>query len=107
MEFVIGNLKCLEQKLHLKEHGEIPTCEILKEKEVRKILRKIPKKYDIETIKKFEKETGIVLKYWVFTPTSFREYTCLGIHPAPCNDNQDFSRNYLSNFDILVAINKK
>ena len=75
----------------------------------------IPKEYDRESIKKFEDETGITLKYYVYEHSyDFREYTSLGIYPDP-NINlsngsfsyQEFIKTSLNNYDILVVINDK
>ena len=68
---------------------------------------------DVESIKEFEKETGLILKYYIFNNKyDFLEYTHLGVFP----DNERLIKEYgigrypydelmkthLDNFDILV-----
>lgn len=86
---------------------------IFAQKKLRKLAKKVPKEFDVESIKKFEKETGLILKYYVFdNKYDFIEYTHLGIFP----DNERLIEEYgvgrypyeqlmathLDNFDILV-----
>lgn len=86
---------------------------IFAQKKLRNLAKKIPKKFDIESIKKFEKETGLILKYYIFSNKyDFLEYTHLGVFP----DNErmikeygigkfpykEFIKTHLENFDILV-----
>lgn len=105
MNFFIYDAESLKRKLHLEVNEDISVDDLLKERKVKELLKKIPNKYDINTIKEFEKETGIVLKYWVFTKISFYEYTKLGVHPTSVGKR--FNENFLEEFDILVAINEE
>ncbi len=83
------------------------------QKKLKTLAKKIPKKYDIESILKFEKETGLILKYYIFNNKyDFLEYTHLGVFP----DNERLIKEYdigkypyeelmkthLDTFDILV-----
>ena len=86
---------------------------IFAQKKLKKLAKKIPKEYDIESIKKFEKETGLILKYYIFdNKYDFLEYTHLGVFP----DNERLIKEYgigkypyeelmkthLEQFDILI-----
>ncbi len=86
---------------------------IFAQKKLKKLAQKIPRKYDIASIKKFEKETGLILKYYIFTNKyDFLEYTHLGVFP----DNERLIKEYgigkypyeelmkthLEQFDILI-----
>ncbi len=86
---------------------------IFAQKNLRILAKKVPKKYDVESIKQFEKETGLILKYYIFdNKYDFLEYTHLGVFP----DNERLIREYgigkypyeemmkthLENFDILI-----
>ena len=86
---------------------------IFAQKNIKDLAKKIPKKFDVESIKKFEKETGLILKYYVFNDKyEFFEYTHLGIFPNNERLMKDYGigkypyeelmREYLENFDILV-----
>ena len=85
----------------------------LAQKKLKNLAKRVPKEYDIESIKKFEKETGLILKYYIFTNKyDFLEYTHLGVFP----DNERLIKEYgigkypyeelmkthLDQFDILV-----
>ncbi len=86
---------------------------IFAQNKLKNLAKKVPKKFDVESIKKFEKETGLILKYYIFdNKYDFLEYTHLGVFP----DNERLIREYgigkypyeelmkthLENFDILV-----
>ena len=86
---------------------------IFAQKKLKKLAKKIPREYDIESIKKFEKETGLILKYYIFdNKYDFLEYTHLGVFP----DNERLIKEYgigkypyeelmkthLDQFDILI-----
>ena len=87
---------------------------IFAQKDLKRLAKEIPKNYDVESIKKFEKETGLILKYYIFDDNKydFLEYTHLGVFP----DNERLIREYgigkypykemmkthLKNFDILI-----
>ena len=87
---------------------------LFSQKKLKRLAKKVPKKYDKESIKKFEDETGLKLKYYVFYDKyGFFEYTSLGIYPdnnkiITKNDGfrdykcVDLEYNYLENFDILI-----
>ena len=86
---------------------------IFAQKKLKDLAKKVPKKFDIESIKKFEKETGLILKYYVFNDKyEFLEYTHLGVFPDNDRLMRDYGigkypykelmRNYLEHFDILV-----
>ena len=83
------------------------------QKKLKRLAKKIPKKYDVESILEFEKETGLILKYYVFSNKyDFLEYTHLGVFP----DNErlikeygigkypyeEFIKTKLDAFDILI-----
>lgn len=85
----------------------------LAQKKLKNLAKRIPKEYDIESIKKFEKETGLILKYYIFdNKYDFLEYTHLGVFP----DNErlikeygigrfpyeELMRTHLDQFDILI-----
>ena len=86
---------------------------IVAQKKLKRLAKKVPKKYDVKSIKEFEKETGLILKYYIFeNKYDFLEYTNLGVFP----DNERLIREYgigkypykemmkthLENFDILI-----
>ena len=86
---------------------------VLAQKKLRKLAKKVPRSFDVESIKKFEEETGLILKYYVFdNKYDFLEYTHLGVFP----DNErlikeyglgkypyeEFISTHLDQFDILV-----
>ena len=86
---------------------------IFAQKKLKDLAKKIPRKFDVESIKKFEKETGLILKYYVFNDKyEFFEYTHLGIYPDNERLIRDYGigkypyeelmRDYLENFDILI-----
>lgn len=86
---------------------------IFAQKKLKELAKKVPKNFDVESIKKFEKETGLILKYYVFNDKyEFFEYTHLGIFPNNERLMRDYGigkypyeelmREYLENFDILV-----
>ena len=115
MKFYINNVERVDEKLHLKKKlKRIKLSPLFSESRLKELLKKIPAKYDKETIMEFEKETGIILKYVVYEHFyDFREYTKLGVYPDPKFnakdgiDFQEFIKSYLDNFDILVVINDK
>lgn len=97
----------------LKDVRTIYMNSIFAQKKLKRLAKKIPKKYDIESILEFEKETGLILKYYIFNNKyDFLEYTHLGVFP----DNERLIKEYgigkypyeelmkthLENFDILV-----
>lgn len=86
---------------------------ILAQKKLKRLAKKVPRKYDISSIKQFEKETGLTLKYYIFSNKyDFLEYTHLGVFP----DNErlikefgigkypyeELMKTHLNEFDILV-----
>lgn len=115
MKFYVNNVESLVEKLHLqKDLKRIKLSPLFSEKRLKDLLKKIPNNFDKETIEKFEKETGIVLKYHVVENRyEFREYTKLGTYPDPkINalvgiDYEELMSTYLNNYDILVVINDK
>lgn len=97
----------------LKDVRTIYMNSILAQKKLKRLAKMVPKKYDVESIKEFEKETGLILKYYIFNNKyDFLEYTHLGVFP----DNERLIKEYgigrypydelmkthLDNFDILV-----
>lgn len=115
MKFYINNVESVEKKLHLEKNlKRIKLEPLFSERRLKELLKKIPTKYDKETIINFEKQTGIILKYIVYEHSyDFREYTKLGSYPdSKINvkdgiDYQEFIKSYLDNYDILVVINDK
>ena len=97
----------------LKDVRTIYMNSMLAQKKLKRLARMIPKEYDVESIKEFEKETGLILKYYIFNNKyDFLEYTHLGVFP----DNERLIKEYgigrypydelmkthLDNFDIFV-----
>ena len=97
----------------LKDVRTIYMNSMLAQKKIKRLAKMVPKKYDVESIKEFEKETGLILKYYIFNNKyDFLEYTHLGVFP----DNERLIKEYgigrypyeelmkthLDNFDILV-----
>lgn len=97
----------------LKDVRTIYMNSIFAQKKLKELAKRVPKEYDVETIKKFEHETGLILKYYIFNNKyDFLEYTHLGVFP----DNERLIREYgmgkypyeefiktkLENFDILI-----
>lgn len=83
------------------------------QKKLKDLAKKVPKKFDVESIKEFEKETGLILKYYVFdNKYDFLEYTHLGVFPDNERLIQEYGigrfpygelmKTHLENFDILV-----
>ena len=115
MKFYINNVESVEEKLHLeKKLKRIKLIPLFSERRLKELLKKIPTKYDKETIMEFENETGIILKYIVYEHFyDFREHTKLGIYPDPKFnvkdgiDYKEFIKSRLDNYDILVVINDK
>ena len=115
MKFYVNNVESLVGKLHLqKDLKRIKLNPLFSEKRLKDLLKKIPNDFDKETIKKFEKETGIVLKYQVSeNKYEFREHTKLGTYPDPKINAlvginyEELMSTYLDNYDILIVINDK
>ena len=97
----------------LKDVRTIYMNSMLAQKKLKRLAKMVPKEYDVESIKEFEKETGLILKYYIFNNKyDFLEYTHLGVFP----DNERLIKEYgigrypyeelmkthLDNFDILV-----
>lgn len=97
----------------LKDVRTIYINSIFAQKKLKRLSKKIPKNYDIESILAFEKETGLILKYYIFNNKyDFLEYTHLGVFP----DNERLIKEYgigrypyeelmkthLDYFDILI-----
>ena len=97
----------------LKDVRTIYMNSIFAQKKLKRLAKKIPKKYDVESILNFEKKTGLILKYYIFNNKyDFLEYTHLGVFP----DNErlikeygigkypyeEFIKTKLDTFDILV-----
>ena len=87
------------------------------QKKLKKLAKKVPKEFDIASIEAFEKETGLILKYYIFNNKyDFLEYSHLGVFP----DNERLIKEYgigkypyeelmkthLEHFDILVMDKK-
>lgn len=116
MKIYINNVESVEDKLKLKKKIRFVRLRpLLCERRLREVVKKIPKEFDPETIKKFEKDTGLILKYYVFEHVyDFLEHTKLGIYPNPefnikngSIDMAKFMSYYLKDYDILVVINDK
>ena len=97
----------------LKDVRTIYMNSIFAQKKLKNLAKKVPKDYDKESINKFEKETGLILKYYIFdNKYDFLEYTHLGVFP----DNErlikefgigkypyeELMSTHLDQFDILV-----
>lgn len=51
-------------------------------KKIKELAKKVPRNFDVESIKKFEKETGLNLKYYVWEGyCEYFEYSHHGIYP--------------------------
>ena len=116
MKIYVNNVGNLEDKLKLKKNiKRVRLRKIFSERRLKEFLDKIPNEYDPKTLKEFEEETGIILKYYVFEHSyDFREHTKLGVYPSPdiCLsdgpiDYKEFIKSYLENYDVLVVINDK
>lgn len=112
MKIYANNVERVEKILHLKKSlKKVKLSPLFSEKNLREFLKKIPYDCDPQTIMKFEKETGIILKYYVFNDKyEFREFTKLGVYPNPKFnvfkapiDYQDFIKDYLEDYDVLVV----
>ena len=116
IEYFVNNVEHVEEKLKLKKGiRKVKINTKFCEKKLKEFIKKIPKYNDIERIKELEKETGIILKYYVFYEKySFYEFSKFGIWP----DNSttyiypdgsrsiDIKANHLEDYDILI-IDKK
>lgn len=116
MKIYVNNVEAVEEKLNLKKKIRfVRLIPLLCERRLREVVKKIPKDYGPNYIKKFEDETGIVLKYYVFEKEyEFLEHTKLGTYPNPkfnlLNgpiDIDEFMSYNLKDYDILVVINDK
>ena len=116
MKIYINNVESVEEKLNLKKKIRFVRLRpLLCERRLRDVVKKIPKEYDPETIKKFEEDTGIILKYYVFEHSyDFLEHTKLGTFPDQrfnffegTINAKEVMANYLERYDILVVINDK
>ena len=116
MKIYVNNVENVEDKLKLKKKIKfVRLHSLLCERRLKEVVKKIPKEFNKRTIRKFEEETGIILKYYVFEHSyDFREHTKLGIYPNPSFNVKDgpidideFMSYYLKDFDILVVINDK
>ena len=114
-EILVNNVERVEHYLEIYQRiRNIKMNSIFAHKMVRKLAKKIPKKYDVESIKKFEEETGLKLKYHVYYHKyGFFEYTSLGIWPyneveridengKPHYHLKDIKKNHLEYADILI-----
>ncbi len=111
---IINNVdKVTDYVYLLKDVRTIYMNSIFAQKKLKRLAKMVPKEYDIESILKFEHETGLILKYYIFSNKyDFLEYTHLGVFP----DNERLIKEYgigkypydelmkthLDNFDILV-----
>ena len=116
MKIYINNVESVEDKLKLKKKIKFVRLHpLLCERRLREVVKKIPKEYGPHAIKKFEEETGIVLKYYVYEHKyDFLEHTKLGTYPNPKFnvhdghiDIEEFMSYHLDNYDILVIIDNK
>ncbi len=113
IECFVNNVEHVEDKLKLsKKIRKVKINTRLCENNLKEFIKNIPKFDDKTAIEEFEKETGIILKYYVFYEKySFFEYSKLGIWPD--NDKKiilpdgcrtiDIEANYLEDYDILIV----
>ena len=70
---------------YAKERKRLKTIKmnsIFSSKKLKELAKKVPVNFDVESIKKFEKETGLNLKYYVWEDDyEFFEYSHHGIYP--------------------------
>lgn len=112
IEFFINNVEHVEEKLKLKKGiKKVKINPKSCEKNLKNFVKRIPKYNDIEGIKKIEKETGVILKYYVwYEKYSYYEFSKFGIWPdnsKKCilkdgRKTVDIKANYLDDFDILI-----
>ncbi len=114
-QIMVNNVERVTDYVNLyKDIRTVYMNSIFAQKELKKLAKKVPKNFDKESIKAFENETGLILKYWVFyNKYDFFEYTSLGIWPdnekiANINNgkyvyNSEMLKiNHIENYDILV-----
>lgn len=113
-QIIMNNVEKVTEYVDL--HKKVKTIymnNIFAQKKLKELAKKVPKEFDVESIERFEKETGLILKYYIFNDKyEFFEYTHLGIFPN--NDRlikefgigkypyDELMRDHLENFDILV-----
>ena len=116
MKIYVNNVDNVERKLRLRKKIKfVRLIPLFCERRLREVVKKIPKEYDPETLKKFEEDTGIVLKYFVYEHSyDGREHTKLGPNPHPdfrvtggSMSLEEFLSYELKDYDILVEINDK
>lgn len=111
MKIYVNNVERVTRALNLKKGlKKVRLRPLFSEKRLKIFLKKIPYDCDPYTLRKFEEETGIVLKYYVFNDKyDFREFTKNGVYPNPKFnvfeghiDYEEFMSYYLEDYDILV-----
>lgn len=114
-EILINNVERVEEKLHIyNKIRNIKMNRLFAIKKVKELSSMIPRKFDVESIKKFEKKTGLKLKYHVYYDKyGYYEFSSLGIWPKnevkfiDKDGNKfyhvkDFKENYLEFADIII-----
>lgn len=82
-EILINNVERVANYTKLgKEIKSLKMNRTFTNKKLKELAKKVPKKFDKESIKKFERETGLNIKYYVFEDKyTFYEYNRYGIYP--------------------------